>query len=103
MRCVPCRSAALPMDAKAVRQHLRHIPKWRLNDASDRISREFVFKEFAPAMKFVNQVAKLAEREGHHPDFVIHYNKVELILWTHRIGGLHENDFILAAKIDELT
>jgi len=53
-------------------------------------------------MKFVNKVADLAESEGHHPDFHIHYNKVLIELWTHAVGGLSENDFILAAKIDKL-
>jgi 4a-hydroxytetrahydrobiopterin dehydratase len=53
-------------------------------------------------MRFVNRVAEVAEAQGHHPDFAIHWNKVELVLWTHSIGGLHENDFIVAARIDRL-
>ena len=58
--------------------------------------------DFVEAIKFVNRVADVAEREGHHPDIAIHWNKVELVLWTHKIGGLHENDFILAAKVNRL-
>ena len=62
----------------------------------------FEFVDFLGAMRFVNRVAEVAEAEGHHPDIAIHWNKVELVLWTHSIGGLHENDFIVAAKIDRL-
>jgi 4a-hydroxytetrahydrobiopterin dehydratase len=101
-KCVPCRSGVAPMDAASARKLLADVPKWKLNEAGDRISREFAFKDFRRAMAFVNRVADLAEEEGHHPDFAIHYNKVELVLWTHKIGGLHENDFILASKIDQI-
>jgi 4a-hydroxytetrahydrobiopterin dehydratase len=64
--------------------------------------RRFEFRDFVQAMRFVNRVADLAEQQGHHPDIAIHWNKVDLTLWTHKIGGLHENDFILAAKINRL-
>lgn len=67
-----------------------------------RLRRVFEFADFREAMRFVNRVAEVAEAEGHHPDIAIHWNKVELTLWTHKIGGLHENDFILAAKVDAL-
>lgn len=66
------------------------------------IKRKFSFKDFKEAMKFVNQVAELANEQGHHPDFYIFYNVVELELFTHAVKGLSENDFIMAAKIDEL-
>jgi len=66
------------------------------------LDREFIFKDFAEAMKFVNKVAGIAEEENHHPDIKINYSRVELGLTTHAIGGLSENDFILAAKIDEI-
>ena len=75
---------------------------WTLNDESTRLSRRFEFEDFRKAMEFVNRVAELAEEQGHHPDIAIHWNKVDLVLWTHKIGGLHENDFILAAKISRL-
>lgn len=67
------------------------------------VSGVLMFKDFKEAMSFVNNVAGIAEEEGHHPDILIHYNKVTLTLWTHFIGGLHENDFIIAAKINSLT
>jgi 4a-hydroxytetrahydrobiopterin dehydratase len=79
---------------------LQDVPQWRLSKDGKRISRKFKFDEFAPAMKFANRVAELAEAEGHHPDFTVHYSVVDVTLWTHAIGGLSENDFILAAKID---
>ena len=99
-KCVPCRKDAPRLSPIEAAKLARETPEWTLNGTWDRIAREFTFKDFDAAMKFVNKVAGLAEEVGHHPDFVIHYNKVELVLWTHKIGGLHENDFILAAKID---
>ena len=76
--------------------------RWRLEENATRLSRRFEFRDFVEAMKFVNRVADLAEQQGHHPDIAIHWNKVDLVLWTHKIGGLHENDFILAAKVNRL-
>ena len=67
------------------------------------IGREFEFKDFKEAMIFVNNVADLAETEGHHPDITIHWNKVKLDLWTHSVDGLTENDFIVASKINKLN
>jgi 4a-hydroxytetrahydrobiopterin dehydratase len=101
--CGPCRGGTAPLKPADSRKFADEIPTWKLKDAGDRISREFVFKDFVKAMKFVNKVADLAEAQGHHPDFHIHWNKVTLELWTHKIGGLHENDFILAAKIDRIV
>jgi 4a-hydroxytetrahydrobiopterin dehydratase len=98
--CVPCEKGGKGLTADEIARLLPQVPAWRMG--KNRIQREFVFDEFAPAMRFVNKVADLAEKEGHHPDFHIHYNKVRLDLWTHAIGGLHENDFVMAAKIDAL-
>lgn len=81
---------------------LREIPGWELKDEAKGIVRSWRFKNFVEAMQFVNEVAKLAEAEGHHPDMRISYGKVRLDLTTHAIGGLSENDFILAAKITAL-
>lgn len=102
-KCVPCRGGIPPLVAEEARKLAAQTPKWTLNDAANRLSREVVFENFKEAMRFVDRVAELAEAEGHHPDFHIHYNKVILELWTHKIGGLHENDFILAAKIEALA
>jgi 4a-hydroxytetrahydrobiopterin dehydratase len=100
--CVPCRGGVPPIAENEARRLSEAVPSWALLQNGTRLVRRFEFQDFREAMKFVNRVADLAEAEGHHPDFAIHWNKVELTLWTHKIGGLHENDFILAAKIDRL-
>lgn len=100
--CIPCEGGTLPLPANAVAEYLRRVPAWNVIDGK-KISREFKFKDFQAAMAFVNCVAVIAEAEQHHPDISIFYNLVRLELWTHAIGGLSENDFILAAKIDAIN
>jgi 4a-hydroxytetrahydrobiopterin dehydratase len=100
--CAPCRGGVPPLSAEEAKQMLPGAPGWELRQDATRLERRFEFRDFVEAMKFVNRVAEIAEREGHHPDIAIHWNKVELVLWTHKIGGLHENDFILAAKVNRL-
>ena len=102
-KCKPCEGGAKPLSPDAARLLGGQVPKWKLRKDEPRLWRELTFKDFARAMKFVNKVAELAEEEGHHPDVHIHWNRVKLVLWTHDIGGLSENDFILAAKIDKLS
>jgi 4a-hydroxytetrahydrobiopterin dehydratase len=98
--CRPCEGETPRLtDAEAAGLHV-DVPEWTLADA--RLRRRFVFGDFAHAMDFVARMAALAEREGHHPDFAVHYRQVDVEIWTHAIGGLSENDFILAAKIDML-
>ena len=80
---------------------LSTLDGWDLRE--ERLHRHFRFPDFASAMRFVDAVAEVAEREGHHPDFCLHdWNLVDVTIWTHAIGGLSENDFILAAKIDRV-
>lgn len=100
--CVPCRGGVEPLSEAAASPLLEATPEWSLAEGATRLVRRFEFEDFVRAMEFVNRVADLAEAEGHHPDISIHWSKVELVLWTHKIGGLHENDFVLAAKIDRL-
>ncbi|HEY7112132.1 MAG TPA: 4a-hydroxytetrahydrobiopterin dehydratase [Thermoanaerobaculia bacterium] len=100
--CVPCRGGVAPLSETAAAKLLAETPRWSLGEGATRLSRRFEFRDFVQAMEFVNRVAEIAEAEGHHPDIAIHWNKVELTLWTHAIGGLHENDFIVAARIDRL-
>ncbi len=76
---------------------------WELAKDAKKISKEFKFKDFIGAINFVERVADVAEEEGHHPDIHIHYNKVLLELWTHAIGGLSVNDFIVAAKVNAIS
>jgi len=102
-KCIPCEDKDMkPFDAKEIEKLLGEIIKWEVSRDNKKISKEFVFKDFVGALHFVNQVGNIAEAEGHHPDINIVYNKVTLDLSTHSIGGLTENDFIVAAKIDAL-
>lgn len=100
--CIPCRGGIPPLQESEARRLLADTPGWRLERDSTRLARHFEFEDFVKAIDFVNRVAEIAEQQGHHPDIAIHYNEVDLTLWTHKIGGLHENDFILAAKVNRL-
>ncbi len=97
---IPPRAGGIPLPQKEAEELWRQVPKWSLGEKT--IEREFRFQDFRHAMDFVNQVAKLAEEENHHPDILISYNRVRLSLSTHRIGGLSPNDFMLAGRIDRL-
>lgn len=99
--CVPCEGGTSPLAAEDAQKFLLEVPEWKIVEEK-KIARTFKCMNFVEAMKFVNKVAELAEAENHHPDIAIHYNKVTLTLWTHAIGGLSENDFIVAAKVDRL-
>ena len=100
-RCVPCEGGVPKLGAAEVSALLREIPGWEARD--DQLHRTFTFRDFVTAMRFVNRMAEVAEAEGHHPDFTVHYRRVDVVIWTHAIGGLSENDFILAAKITPLA
>ena len=101
--CAPCEGGTKPMPLAEVEAQIGQTPGWRVVDGDPlKIARELRFKDFAQAMAFVNRLAEVAEAEGHHPDFCVSWNRVELELVTHAIGGLSENDFIMAAKINEL-
>ena len=101
-KCVPCEVGGVPLKAEEIQKLLSRLSNSWSVENNLKLKREFKYKDFIEAMKFVNKVADLAESEGHHPDLHIHYNKVLIELWTHAVGGLSENDFILAAKIDAL-
>ncbi len=88
------------MEATAM---LGHVAGWSLSDDMKKISKLFKFKTYVEAMDFANKITPIAESEGHHPDLAIGWGKVEVELTTHSIGGLSENDFILAAKIDKIA
>lgn len=99
-KCIPCEAGTPPLEEEKIAELLKQISGWILKDGH--LFKKFKFKNFVEAMKFINSVADVAESEGHHPDFCVHYNKVEIEIWTHAINGLSENDFILAAKIDKI-
>lgn len=104
IKCVPCQGGEPPLNREEIIKFIPSInPAWELNNNATKLKREFEFKDFTEALEFVNKVGKLAQNEGHHPDIYLYsYKMVRLELWTHKIGGLHQNDFILAAKIDKL-
>jgi 4a-hydroxytetrahydrobiopterin dehydratase len=91
------------MSRDEAREYLDQVPDWSLSGDGSRIRREYKFKNFAQALEFVNKVGELAEGEGHHPEVSFGWGHAEVEIWTHKIGGLHQNDFILAAKIDSST
>ena len=102
-KCVPCKGGIPPLEYSEIAKLKAEVPGWQAVEEYKiwRLRRDYKFKNFAEAMEFINRVAELAETEGHHPNISIHdWNKVNLELYTHKINGLHENDFILAAKID---
>ncbi len=90
------------MAAPQVDEGLRSLRGWEAREGRTQLHRHLRFRDFAEAMRFVNAMAAVAEAEGHHPDFSVHYASVDVTLWTHAIGGLSENDFIVAAKLDAL-
>jgi 4a-hydroxytetrahydrobiopterin dehydratase len=98
--CIACEGGTPPLPLEQAQAMLAEVPGWALEGST--LTRKFRFKNFKDAMVFVNRVADLAEAEGHHPDIYISWNRVCLELTTHVIKGLSENDFILAAKINEL-
>jgi 4a-hydroxytetrahydrobiopterin dehydratase len=101
--CTPCEGGTEPLTPQAARPFMAELSEgWQLFDNDKKIRKTFTFANFVKAMVFVNAVADIAESEGHHPDFHIHYKEVVIELWTYAIGGLSENDFIMAAKIDQL-
>ena len=101
--CVPCEGGTKPMSRPEAEAYLTSAAGWKLVEGEPlKIARSVKCKDFAEAMRFVNKLAAIAEAEGHHPDFCVSWNRVKLELFTHSIGGLSENDFIMAAKVNEL-
>jgi 4a-hydroxytetrahydrobiopterin dehydratase len=101
--CIPCRGGVPPLAPDEVSTHHRQTPDWSVQDEARRIERTFKFRNFADAFGFVRQVADLAEAEGHHPDISFGWGYVTVSLQTKKIKGLHENDFIMAAKLDHIA
>ena len=100
-KCVPCRGGVPPLHGKDLEQLHGAVPKWTVSKEHD-LHREFKFPDFKQALDFVNQVGALAEEQGHHPDIALAWGTAGFTLWTHKIDGLTESDFIMAAKIDRL-
>jgi 4a-hydroxytetrahydrobiopterin dehydratase len=102
-RCQSCESGVPPLTPEQVREHLKAVANWRLSGDGKSIRREWRVKDFATAMDFFQRIGDVAEAEDHHPDLhLTGYRNVAVELSTHAIGGLSENDFIMAARIDQL-
>ena len=102
-KCLPCEGGVPAIESEQAAEYVKATPQWTLSEDAKSISRKLVCKHFAEAMKLLNQIGDVAESENHHPDLhLTGYRKVRIDLTTHAIGGLSENDFIVAAKIDEL-
>src|SRR5215831_8458000 len=100
-QCVPCRGGVPPLKGKELQALLPNVAQWTAPN-EHHLRREFRFPDFRQALDFVNRVGAVAEEQGHHPDIFLAWGKVEVTLWTHKINGLTESDFIMAAKIDRL-
>ena len=102
-KCVPCEGGVEPCTLPHSKAQLGRLSGWYLTHQGERIRKDWTVKHFMAGMEFFEQVAKVAEEDGHHPDLhLVAYRNVSIELWTHAIGGLSENDFILAAKIDQI-
>jgi len=102
-RCVPCRGGVPVLGTEEAERLVAQVPGWALEEGAKGIRREFRFRNFAEAMMFSRQVGELAEVEGHHPDLSIGWGYCTVRFRTHAIKGLHENDFIMAAKVNRLV
>ena len=101
-KCKPCEGKTLALSKKEITPLIKELNEWQ-NKENKKIEKNFIFKNFNKALAFVNEVGKIAEKEGHHPDiFLYSWNHVLITTYTHSIGGLSKNDFIIASKIDKL-
>jgi 4a-hydroxytetrahydrobiopterin dehydratase len=104
MKCTACRGDEPPLTEEEIVALMPQVPAWDLveRDGVRRLARAFKFHDFAQALAFTNEVGRIAEEEGHHPVIELTWGKVTVTWWTHKIKGLHQNDYIMAAKTDEL-
>ena len=105
-KCMPCEGGVMPFDISEIHKYQKKVDGWDITEGEDKIffmSKKFKFENFLKSQDFVNEVGKISEQEGHHPDILFGWGYAEMKVTTHAIKGLSENDFILAAKIDKLT
>jgi 4a-hydroxytetrahydrobiopterin dehydratase len=105
MKCVPCRRGEPTAPDAEIARLSQQVPQWSISEKENgikRLERSFKFKDFAEALAFTNKIGEIAEEQGHHPDILTEWGKVTVTWWTHAIKGLHRNDFIMAAKTNEL-
>ena len=102
-KCTPCPKGTPPLSMRHARERLAPLRDWHLDDQAKSISKKFVMKDFSKAIAFINAILSVAQKENHHPDFhLTDFRKLQIVLSTHEVGGLSNNDFILAAKIELL-
>ena len=101
-RCVPCEGSVPAFTKTQAEDMMPHVSDWKLSEDGTSITRLFGFKDFAKALAFVNEVGKAAEAQWHHPDMKLSWGKVEVTFKTHSVKGLTENDFIMAAKVNDI-
>ena len=101
-RCIPCRGDIAPLTIEEAQEYLSETPGWSLIDGSSKIRRNFRFKNFLSALAFDQKISAPAEEQGHHPDISFGWGYCSVIFYTHKIAGLHKNDFIMAAKVNTL-
>ena len=104
-RCIPCRGGVMPFDISEIHNYLKKIDGWDVKKDKDEIyflEKNFKFKNFSESQKFINNAGNIAEAEGHHPDIMFGWGYAKIKIFTHKIKGLVESDFILAAKIDQI-
>lgn len=99
--CVPCSGGVPALKGDAIRKLLEAVPGWRV-EGDHHLERTFQFPDFKTALEFLNRIGELAEQEGHHPDLALAWGKVGVEIFTHKVNGLTDSDFILAAKISRL-
>ena len=104
IQCIPCSAGAPKATKEELAAFQEQCPDWQVQEVHGvkRVTRRFTHKNFVQALAFTNQVGEIAEAEGHHPSILTEWGKVTVSWWTHKIGGLHQNDFIMAAKTDQL-
>ena len=101
-RCVACEGGIPKLEKEQAKELLKQVKNWSLNEEVSEVSRTFEFKNFYETMAFVNAVAWVANHENHHPDMIVSYSSCKVSFYTHAVGGLTENDFICAAKVEQL-
>ena len=101
LQCVPCRGGVPPLQGQEIEKFLAQLEGWEVVN-QHHLQKTYRFKDFRASLEFVNRIGELAESQGHHPDICFGWGKAEVTIWTHKIDGLTESDFVLAAKIDKL-
>src|SRR5690348_10746034 len=99
--CVPCRGGVPPLKGDELKKYQAQLPDWQVV-SEHHLERNYSFPDFRSALAFTNRVGELAEEQGHHPDIYLTWGKVGIKIWTHKIDGLTESDFVMAAKIEQL-